>query len=196
VGANEGQYARLTREIFPDAQIFSFEPLPECYERLSAALPDDKKFACFNIGVGSGESVLQFFRSIHSPSSSFLKMEDLHKEAFPYTSEGQDAQPVEVKVNSLDNILPSLEYEKNILLKIDVQGFEGEVIKGAASMLDEVKVVILEMSLVKLYKDQPLFHDIYMMMHNKGFRYHGNLAQMHHPKTDEVVQLDAIFIRE
>ena len=63
-------------------------------------------------------------------------------------------------------------------------------------MLNDVKVVILEMSLQKLYKRQPLFHDVYTMMYEQGFKYHGNLSQMLHADTDEVVQLDAVFIKE
>jgi FkbM family methyltransferase len=194
VGANEGQFAKLAREVFPSAMIYSFEPLPDCFDKLNKIFPGDPHFAAFNEAVGSTESVLEFFRSVHSPSSSFLKMENSHKEAFPYTKDGQVDQPIEVKVNSLDNFFKSHDLEKNILLKIDVQGFEGEVIKGASLALEHVKVVILELSMIKLYQDQPLFHDIYTMMYNKGFRFHGCLAQMWNPKTEEVVQVDAIFV--
>jgi hypothetical protein len=63
-------------------------------------------------------------------------------------------------------------------------------------MMKEIKVVVLEMSLQKLYKGQPLFHDVYTMMYERGFRYHGNLSQMLHAETGEVVQLDAVFIKE
>ena len=196
VGANKGQFAKLAREVFPLANIYSFEPLPECFEALQKALPGDKNFFSYNQAAGNSESMLEFFRSVHSPSSSFLQMEELHKEAFPESSKGQETKAIQVKVDTLDNFFATEKPVQNILLKIDVQGFEGEVIAGATNMLKYVKVVILEMSLVKLYKDQPLFHDIYTMMYNHGFRFHGNLAQMLHPVTGEVVQLDAIFINE
>lgn len=195
VGANEGQFAKLARAVFPLAKIYSFEPLPDCFEKLQHALPGDTNFFPLNQAAGSSESVLEFFRSVHSPSSSFLKMEELHKEAFPESSAGQVQEAIPVKVNTLDNIAGEAKPEKNILLKIDVQGFEKEVLQGAINMIKDVKVVIIEMSLAKLYKDQPLFHDIYMMMHERGFRYKGNLSQMSHPQTDEVVQLDAIFVK-
>lgn len=196
VGANEGQFAKLTREVFPTAKIYSFEPLPDCFEKLQNALPGDNNFFPINQAAGSSESVLEFFRSVHSPSSSFLKMEDLHKEAFPESNAGQVNEAIPVKVNTLDTIFNEVRPEKNILLKIDVQGFEKEVLHGAINMMKEVKVVIIEMSLAKLYKDQPLFHDIYMIMHERGFSYKGNLSQMSHPQTNEVMQLDAIFVKE
>jgi FkbM family methyltransferase len=196
VGANEGQFAKLARAVFPSAKIYSFEPLPDCFEKLKTALPGDPGFFPMNIAAGSSESVLEFFRSVHSPSSSFLQMEDAHKEAFPESSEGQVREAIPVKVNTLDNIYGSVKPEKNILLKIDVQGFEKEVLQGAADMMKEVKVVIMEMSFVKLYTGQPLFHDVYMIMYERGFRFHGTLSQMLHPVTNEVVQIDAIFIKE
>jgi FkbM family methyltransferase len=196
VGANKGQFAKLARAVFADATIYSFEPLPDCYDVLKNAMPDDKKFFCYNKAAGSSESTLEFFRSVHSPSSSFLQMEDLHKQAFPESSKGQVQQPIQVPVTTLDIFYNEVKPAQNILLKIDVQGFEAEVIKGASAMMQQVKVVILEMSLQKLYKAQPLFHDVYMMMYEKGFRYHGNLSQMLHAETGEVVQLDAVFIKE
>ena len=196
IGANTGQFAKLARAVFPNAVIYSFEPLPDCFAQLRAALPGDTRFFPFECGIGSHEETLEFFRSFHSPSSSFLKMEELHKEAFPYSSEGQAAEPVVVKVMTLDGTLGDKVIEENILIKIDVQGYELEAIAGAAAMLDRAKVVIVEMSFARLYAGQPLFHDVYEKMYGLGYRFHGNMAQMVHPQTGEVVQTDAIFVNE
>lgn len=196
IGANKGQFARLAREVFADATIYSFEPLPDCFAELKMALPDDKNFFPFENAIGSREETLEFFRSFHTPSSSFLKMEELHKEAFPESQEGQSAEPTIVKVKTLDGVLGGETLEKNILVKIDVQGFEMEAIEGAKNILADARIVILEMSFLKIYENQPLFHDVYEKMYNLGFRFRGSLAQMLHPTTDEIVQTDAIFVRE
>jgi FkbM family methyltransferase len=196
IGANKGQFARLAREVFPSAAIYSFEPLPDCFAELKTALPDDKNFFPFENAIGSRAETLEFFRSFHTPSSSFLKMEELHKEAFPESREGQSAEPIKVRVETLDGVLGDRRLEKNILVKIDVQGYEMEAIEGARGVLREAKIAILEMSFMKIYEDQPLFHDVYEKMYNLGFRFRGSLAQMLHPVTDEIVQTDAIFVRE
>ena len=196
VGANNGQFAKLARAVFPEALIYSFEPLPDCYAVLRNALPGDRQFFPIECGIGSKEQTLDFYRSFHSPSSSFLKMEESHKEAFPYTSEGQAAKPEKVKVMTLDGALRERPIEPNILIKIDVQGYEMEVIEGAISHIKKANVVILEMSFVELYADQPLFHDVYQRMYKLGYRFTGSLAQMEHPHTGQVVQTDAIFVNQ
>lgn len=196
IGANNGQFARLAREVFPDAVIYSFEPLPDCFAELKTALPGDKNFFPFENAIGSCEITLEFFRSFHTPSSSFLKMEELHKEAFPESRQGQSTEPIKVKVKTLDGVLGNKSLEKNILVKIDVQGYEMEAIEGAKNILEETKIVILEMSFLKIYENQPLFHDVYEKMYNLGFRFRGSLAQMLHPVTGEIVQTDAIFVKE
>jgi len=196
VGANNGQFARLARAVFPSADIYSFEPLPDCFAALRSALPGDTKFFPFECGIGSQEQKLEFFRSFHSPSSSFLKMEELHKKAFPYTKGGQSKESIPVQVKTLDGSLADRKLAGNILLKIDVQGYEMEAIEGAKGIMAKTKIAILEMSFATLYAGQPLFHDVYEKMHELGFRFHGSLAQMLHPETGEVMQTDAIFVNE
>jgi len=196
VGANVGDFAKIIREVLPQARIYSLEPLPDCFEKMKLALRNDKNFFPLNIAAGSKEDTLKFYRSFHSPSSSFLEMEDLHKRAFPQSSEGQSPEPINVNVNTLDKIFSDIQPEKNILLKIDVQGFEAEVINGASGLLSITTIVLIEMSFVKLYKNLPLFHDIYTLMYAQGFKFRGTLAQMLQADTGEVVQIDAIFIKE
>jgi FkbM family methyltransferase len=196
IGANKGQFALLARAVFPAAAIYSFEPLPDCFAELKNALAGDENFFPFENAIGSREETLEFFRSFHTPSSSFLKMEELHKEAFPESREGQSAEPLRVAVKTLDGALGARRLEKNILVKIDVQGYELEAIEGAKKILADAKIVILEMSFLKIYENQPLFHDVYEKMYNLGFRFRGSLAQMLHPVTDEIVQTDAIFVKE
>ncbi len=196
IGANEGQFARLAREVFPGAKIYSFEPLPDCFEALAKALEGDSNFRPYNLAIGAREQTQLFYRSFHSPSSSFLQMEELHKEAFPESGAGQSKEPIKVKVRPLDGVLRDEDLDDNVMVKIDVQGYELEAIEGAESILRSAKIVILEMSFLDLYTNQPLFHDVYSRMHGLGFRFRGNLAQMVHPVSGEIVQADAVFLKE
>jgi FkbM family methyltransferase len=196
IGANVGDFAKLAREVFPQAAIYSFEPLPDCFAQLKSSLPGDTNFFPIETGVGRQDATLDFYRSFHSPSSSFLKMEEFHKEAFPETSNGQDSKPIKINVRTLDGILAGKDLRENVLFKLDVQGFELQAIAGATETLARSKLVIIEMSFAQLYEGQPLFHDVYESMYGHGFRFRGSLAQMLHPETGEIVQTDAIFVKE
>ena len=81
------------------------------------------------------------------------------------------------------------------MVKIDVQGLEDKVIAGGEDVIAAARVLIIETSFVPLYKGGPLFHDIYAILKQRGFTYHGNFEQLVSPQDGRVLQADAIFIR-
>jgi len=170
VGANVGQSAVEFRKIFPDAKIYSFEPLHDCFVQMNANLRNVPNFKSFNLALGEEKKKLNMHRSKYSLSSSLRKMGKLHKEVFP-KSAGETLETVDV--DTLDNIAQELELEDNILLKIDVQGYEDKVFEGARNILGRIKVIIVETSFCELYEGQPLFSDIYELLHKQGFVYSG-----------------------
>lgn len=195
IGANTGQFARLVHAVFPDAAIYSFEPLPDCFEPLAKALPGVLHFHPVNCALGAEEGTLEFRRAAHTPSSSFLPMTSLHKEAFPESGAGQEERPVSVAVRTLDAVARGLPLRDNILIKIDVQGYEANVLAGGAETVKRAVAVIMETSYVKLYEGQALFDDVYRTMLDLGFDFQGNMEQMVSPADDRVVQADAVFVR-
>ena len=194
VGANVGQFALLAREVFPLAQILSFEPLPECFAALESCLPAPN-FQAFNLALGDKDAELDFHSAHHSPSSSFLRMNDFHKEAFPESRDGQESESVKVKVRRLDDIVNGLDLKERILLKLDVQGYEDKVIAGGAELLKRVSVVISETSFRPLYDGQTLFKDVHGALLEAGFVFQGNLNQMFSPADGRIVSADSIFVR-
>ncbi|HEX8336855.1 MAG TPA: FkbM family methyltransferase [Pyrinomonadaceae bacterium] len=195
IGANKGQFARLAREVFPGAAIYSFEPLPDCFEALKTALPAGADFHPVNCAIGEAEGTLEFRRALHTPSSSFLKMTGLHEEAFPESTGGQEERTLSVAVRTLDSVAAELPLRENILIKIDVQGYEDRVLAGGARTLGRATAVIMETSFLRLYEGQPLFDDIYRTMLGLGFDFQGNMEQMVSPADGRVVQADSIFVR-
>jgi len=193
VGAHIGESALQFHELFPNAKIYSFEPLHDCFMRLNDNMKNVPNFRSFNLALGDKEGRLQIHRSEFSPSSSPLKMAKLHKEAFPFSS-GEILETVDV--NTLDNIAQELDLEDNILLKIDVQGYEKSVIVGSQSILGRVKVIIIETSFHELYEGQPLFSDIYELLCEQGFVYSGSWEELKSPLDGAPLQQDSIFIRK
>lgn len=192
IGANTGQFAQRILEIFPDATIYSFEPLKDCYEQLVKALVGTPKVRAFNVALGDRKEQREILRNDFSPSSSFLTMADAHRAAFPFT---QRASPEKVEVVRLDDFITSLELRKPLLVKMDVQGFEDKVISGGADTIRQADVVIVEVSMIRLYDNQPLFAEIHDMMMNLGFQYRGNWDQLMSPVDGHILQADAIFMK-
>ncbi|MAT09317.1 MAG: hypothetical protein CL707_09495 [Chloroflexi bacterium] len=191
VGANIGQFAVDASELYPDAVIYSFEPLPGPYSQLLINTKSFSKFNPYNIALSDHKGTTKMYSNDFSQSSSILEMAESHKKAFPHS---KNATPVKVKVQTLDAIFNGVELDTDILLKIDVQGLEKQVLDGGKETIKKVKVIIIETSYISLYKDQPLFDDVHDQLAKVGFRFHGNLGQLLHPTDGSILQGDSVFI--
>ena len=192
VGANTGQFATIINTILPESFIYSFEPLQQCFTSLQQNTKRIENIKCFRFALGHEQAEVMMHANEFSPSSSILEMADLHKNAFPYTKNSTN-EPVEVR--TLDSVLPQLELQKNVLAKIDVQGYELDVLRGASEALRLIDTLIIETSYYELYASQPLFDDVYSFMAKNGFIFRGNFDQVKSAANGEVLQGDAIFTR-
>lgn len=155
-------------------------------------MKNTSKFRAFNFALGDNDCETEIHRSEHSPSSSLLPMEDLHKQIFPFTA-GETIE--RIKIRRLDVIARDLNCNDNILVKFDVQGYEDKVILGGRKLVSKAKVLIVETSFQSLYKEQPLFDTIYNMLKQMGFSYMGNLDQIENPVDGSILQADSVFVR-
>jgi FkbM family methyltransferase len=193
IGANTGQSTVTFARVFPDAKIYAFEPIPDCYQKLEAKFADNNRVSTINIGVGAEQGELSLELSNFSPSSSFLEMDERHLEAFPFTTLNKK---IVLPVDTLDNIFSNLSLEEPILAKIDVQGFEDKVIAGGRETIKKCQLIIIETSFDTLYKGQSLFDDIYNLMLDMGFKYAGSMGQILEPGTQRCLQSDSLFIKD
>lgn len=192
IGAHTGQFAKEIREKLPQAKIYSFEPLKDCYQKLLQNMSGNKNFKAYNFALGDKEAKQEINRSVSSPSSSLLPMGNLHEEMYPHTKGGTKE---EIEVKRLDDVFKISDLEKEILVKIDVQGYEDKVIKGGTNIISQAKIALLEVSFFELYKGQALFEQIYEIMKGLGFRYQGRIHQRRNPLTGEILYEDSIFIK-
>lgn len=192
IGANEGQVALQFNKLFPNAKIYAFEPLHDCFIKLNANLKNVPNFKSFNLALGDKKENKNIYRSSFAPSSSLLKMKELHKELFTFSA---DETLETIAVDTLDNVMEELELNDNILLKIDVQGYEDRVIMGARNILGRAKVIIIETSFNKLYEGQPQFSDIYELLYKQRFVYSGSWEEWKSPVDGIPLQQDSIFIK-
>ena len=139
VGANKGQFSLFIRGLFPDAKIFAFEPIPMAANKACRLFRDDPMFllptgsapggAGLALGESSERAVLHLSR--RADSSSLLPITDLQSQLFPRTEE---VGTIEIEVVCLAEIIDSASIKSPSLLKIDVQGSELSVLKGAGAV--------------------------------------------------------------
>lgn len=193
VGANTGQFSSAVRAVLPGVAIYAFEPLPDCCTKLTARLGVDGHFTAFQVALGDSDGTTEFRRSSFAKSSSILRMTELHRGAFPWTA---SETLISVPVARLDDYLNKIELKPNILLKIDVQGYENRVLRGAPRFLDHVSLVIVEVSFQPLYDKQATFEEVHEILVHSGFLYRGVIDQLLSPIDGTVLQADAIFLRQ
>ena len=192
IGANTGQFAGVIHEVLPMAMIYSFEPLEDCCRKLRARMRDVGNFRVFNIALSDTNGEIILHRNENSASSSVLPMTDLHRQNFPFAVQNY---PVKVKSMKLDDVTRHLEIANNMLVKIDVQGFEDKVIAGGEDTIRKAEILILETSFVPLYAGQPLFQDIYDCL-KEHFRYGGALEQVVSSVNGMPIYEDSIFVKK
>lgn len=192
VGANVGQFTVAVAGIFSDVTVHAFEPLPSAVARLrhhTAGLP---LVTVYDVALGDSETVATLRVSANSVSSSLLPMGSTHDEAFP---EAAVVESIEVAVTTLDRALGETALTGPVLLKIDAQGYEAHVLRGASATLARADYVLVETSLVPLYEGEPTLTELAARLAEQGFRFDAAVGSLESPKTGEILQLDALFCR-
>ena len=194
VGAALGDYSKAVHFIYPDAKIYAFEPVPQSFEVLKTVANKINNLQCFNLALSDNEGETEFHLNEFSFSSSLLKMTDTHKEIFPFA---KNEETIMVNTIKLDDFCKNERIvfgsEKYILLKIDVQGLELKVLKGATNLLKEIDVIQLEVSFMNFYEGQASIEDIILFLKPFGFN---SLVQVS-PVFDQskLLYSDFLFIK-
>jgi FkbM family methyltransferase len=192
IGANEGQFAWDIRKAYPDMDIYSFEPLADCFRLLTEQFKGDKHFFGYNCALGEKTERKIINRNEYDAASSLLHVTEEHKINFPTASR---EFPEEIAVNTFDDVLSVSSIQKPYLVKIDVQGYEKQVIRGSQELIKNAACLIVEVSFHQLYKDQPLFPEIYNLLNELGFAYQGAFDVLRSPMDAQILQEDAIFLK-
>jgi FkbM family methyltransferase len=192
IGGSHGQFAREAFRYFPEAPIYSFEPIPECYEELLALREQIPNLQPMNVALSDHDGEQELWLSGFRDSSSLQQMLPAHVEAWPHTA--VEAR-ITVQLARLDSIAPTLTLKQPIFAKMDVQGHELAVIKGGRETLSRCQRVMLECDFAPLYQGQPTFDEIYGEMRSMDFRFDGFIGNLRHPRTLELLSADAIFYK-
>lgn len=193
VGANDGAFGRELRADGYEGRIVSFEPTSAAFAALAAGCSEDPRWEVVNVALGSDEARATINLSRNSSSSSLLAMDDRHTSSAP-EAEYVGAEPVDVvRLDSFDEQLGVA--AASAYLKVDVQGYELEVFRGASVTLAAVKALECELSYVALYEGQPLFAEVVEWLRSAGFALAGLEPVHSDPRTGELLQVNGLFVR-
>lgn len=167
VGANRGQFSLVCRHLRPAAPIVAFEPLPGPAAIYGALFRKTSTVRLHPCALAPARGEMTMHISGHDDSSSLLPISDLQQAYFPGT---QRVGMRQVPTGPLSDYVETGELGSRSLLKIDVQGFELEVLKSAESLLPKFRWVYAECSYAPLYEGQALAAEVIAWLEARRFR--------------------------
>ena len=192
IGANRGQFGLAALSLFPHAKYICFEPIKAAYKVLKEVLIFNKDISFHNFAVGNSHNDIEINISKSEDSSSLLEITDLQNEIFPGTKKKSTQK---VKLAKLTDFVSCNELNTYSLMKIDVQGFELEVLKSAQEILNKIQYIYVECSFKELYKNQAMFDDVYNLLIDNNFKLSG-VYNLTNDKKGVSIQADFFFINE
>jgi FkbM family methyltransferase len=193
VGASAGSYAAQVRLNGFEGRIVSFEPTSEAFVALQAKAALDADWSCHQLALSETEGEQSINVSGNSWSSSLLPITSQHIRSAPGSAYiGSEI----VRTSRLDLIAQRL-FDSNTraYLKLDVQGYELSVLRGANKALQDVPALECELSIVPLYEGQPLVGDVLDYVADRGFSLVAMEPGYRDPKSGQLLQLDGLFVK-
>jgi FkbM family methyltransferase len=193
VGANVGQFGERLFQAGFQGRLVSFEPLSSAHKKLSETAKRYPKWSVAPraaVGRQAGETVINV--SANMVSSSLLPIRGEHIDSAPSS---RYVSTEIVKVISLDDYLNESDSPR-VFLKLDTQGFEFEVLKGAESLLaSSIVGVQTELSLVPLYDDQADYLELLAWLRDRNFQPWALSSEFSDAQTSRLLQANIVLFR-
>lgn len=191
IGANRGQFALVARRCLPKARVISFEPLPAAAAKFHAVFAGDDRVTLHEAAIGPASRIATIHISRRDDSSSLLPITSTQVALFPGTEEAATAM---VRLAPLREFVSSEEIQPPAFLKLDVQGYELEALRGCEDLLDRFAYVYAECSFVELYAGQALADAVIAWLRERGFNPQGEHNTVH-DRGGRAIQADFLFAR-
>lgn len=194
VGAFVGETALKYNSLFPGSTIYAFEPFPDSYAQLAQNTAAHSNIIAVNKGVGDREGSSKFNSNSFAPTNSLLST---HQSSGEVWGSGllETTATIDIELTTIDSFVAAHKISNIHVLKMDVQGAEYLVLKGAEKSLQQgvIKMVYTEIITMPTYEGQLDFDEILRLMKSYGFKLF-NLYNWSITKEGELRQVDAIFV--
>ena len=193
LGAHVGGVTKVYLEQFPHASIYCFEPFPEAFQRLSNNTKDDVGVRCFETAVSEAQGTAVFNSNLSAATNSLLPTDE---RGASFWGEGllQTSSQFEVNTTTLDAFCSEQDIAHIDILKIDVQGAEFSVLKGAGGMLkkQQISLIYTELIMCPTYKGQHKLHEYLSYLDSLGYEFLDFFNQVR--SQNQLIQADVVFL--
>ena len=162
VGANIGDYTLLLKEVFGNSTVYSFEPAKNTFHELESNLTHRTNVRLYNFGLGEERTRFTLYST---PASSGLA--SLYHRKLDHYNIQMD-QTEEVEIRTVDDFCEVNNIDHIHLLKLDVEGHEIKVLKGASGMINSGKVDFIQFEFGGTDIDSRVFfQDFYYLLKDR-----------------------------
>ncbi|MES2979244.1 MAG: FkbM family methyltransferase [Pseudomonadota bacterium] len=193
VGANEGQFAATLREIGYGGRIISFEPASQPFAILSKKAHDDPLWEVHQLGLSDLEGSAEINVFAESVFASLLEPTAFGSARFTGL---EKAGRESIRLTTLNRFIESRTDLRNVpyFLKMDTQGLDVQVFRGAGERLEDCRALLSELSVLPIYHGMPTYEEALKVYRNAGFSVTGLFALAR--QTDlAVIEMDCTMVR-
>ena len=195
-GAYDGNNTAELASLWPQAMVYSFEPVPTLYQNVKARTAALSNVHVYDLALSNkvGTATFHVSEFDHNPGvpseSSSLLAPKRHKTDIPNIIFKKD---ITVATTTIDDWASKNGVDRIDLLYLDIQGAELMAMKGAPRIMKTVKVIMTELESVELYKGQGQYPELKQWLEAQGFRM---IAANFDPAKGDPWAGDAVFARE
>lgn len=193
IGAHKGHWSFVMHRLNPDLKsVVMFEPQAKLIDNLQNRELTGVEKKIYQCALGEMESQLTLKGG--TASASLYETANNQHHYFP-GSTNQESELVEVKV--LDDVYKANGLAYPDLIKMDVQGYELNVLRGAQNVLANARYLVIELSLREFYRGQPPLWELWRFLDEEQYVMVDHGYELRSPTSPfELLQFDAIFMNK
>jgi FkbM family methyltransferase len=183
VGAYHGDFAKMCHKLWPEAKIVCFEPQESKIPILQNCASEIPSLQVFQILLGA--QVLNSVAFNEAETASSVLIEHIPQN-FPVKH---------YDMTTIDNVVEKhFGGQSPAFLKLDTQGYELEILKGAQKSLAGIEIILVEVNLLDIHQNVPLLAEITQWLHEKGWAAYDICDLTRRPLDHALWQADFIFV--
>lgn len=186
-GAHKGEFIQLIHRQYSEPVIYGYEPIPELANSLKNKFLKSDKITIREVALGAIQEIIDLNITKILPGTSILEPDEAYSKKY-LDGELYAMEKISVQQVRLDREINNID-----ILKLDLQGYELEALKGSAGILSRIKLILVEVEFIPAYKDQPLFAEVDMFLRENGFKLL-NFFDLYTHSDGQLTSGDAIYL--